>query len=266
MNQHRSSKKIDKRKIGGVFALLLLIATILDPTLWYRIVSIFDYPLHYKEYRHFGIRIPNGFDIHGIDVSKWQRRIDWNRVKNMKVDEVNVHFAFIKATEGTWMKDNEFEFNWENAKKAGITRGAYHFFYPDVSPKMQALNFMKTVSLKSGDLPPVVDVEEARGMTRGQIQRYTKEFLRILESRYKVKPILYTNLDFYKTNFLDEPDFEGYRLWIAHYRVTDLDVPGEKEWHFWQHSDEGNITGIAEKVDFNVFYGDSNQFRKLCIP
>ena len=43
-------------------------------------------------------------------------------------------------------------------------------------------------------------------------------------------------------------------------------MPGEEKWHFWQHSDRGNVNGINEKVDFNVFNGDSLALRKLCIP
>jgi lysozyme len=184
----------------------------------------------------------------------------------MKVGDVRVAFAFIKATEGSWIEDPEFDANWENARKNGIIRGAYHFFLPHVSAKDQALKFTKTVKLRSGDLPPVVDVEDTHGMTRGQIQLYTKEFLTLLEKYYKVRPILYTNKDFYKKYFVDEDEFKGYRFWIAHYHVADLNMPGEEDWHFWQHSDRGNVTGITERVDFNVFNGDSVALRKLCLP
>ena len=254
------------RRLAAIALVSLAIWAVYDPTFWFKIVSLFDYPLHYKEYKAFGIRIPDGYKLHGIDVSRHQSRVDWARVKRMKVKDIRISFAFIKATEGSWLKDREFDFNWANARKNGLVRGAYHFFLPDVSPKTQALNFTKTVSLRSGDLPPVVDVEETRGMTKAQIQRYTKEFLRLLEKHYRVKPILYTNRDFYKNHFADVPDFEGYRFWIAHYHVTDLDLPGGYDWHFWQHSDRGNVNGINEFVDFNVFNGDSAALRRLCLP
>jgi lysozyme len=121
------------------------------------------------------------------------------------------------------------------------------------------------VKLSSGDLPPVVDVEETRGMNRVQIQRYTKAFMDLLEKYYKVKPILYTNRDFYKNYFAGVKDFEGYPLWIAHYHVSDLNMPNDEKWHFWQHSDRGHVNGINEKVDFNVFNGDSIALRKFCL-
>lgn len=259
----------DGRKIPRGFWLSLLLGLlfmlIFVPEFRYYVRSFLEYPIHYKEYKHFGIRIPNGYAVHGIDVSKYQLRVDWQRVKKMKVGDIRVVFAFIKATEGSWRQDREFEMNWENARKAGIIRGAYHFFHPNISPRDQALLFLRTVKLRKGDLPPVVDVEETRGMNKAQIQRNTKEYLKIIEKHYKIKPILYTNRDFYKQYFADVPEFKDYIFWIAHYHVNNLDMPGEADWHFWQHSDRGNINGINEKVDFNVFKGDSVALRRLCV-
>jgi lysozyme len=257
---------IKTKRISRIFFLLLALYALFDPTFWYKVVSIFDYPFHYKEYKHFGIRVPSGYTVHGIDVSRYQSKIDWNRVKKMKVGDIGITFAFIKSTEGTWIKDRYFDTNWDNAKKNGLIRGAYHFFRPNVSPKLQAINFEKVVSLRSGDLPPVVDIEEENGMNKEQIQRNTKEFLKILETRYKVKPILYTNKDFYKNYFADNPEFEGFRIWIAHYHVTSLNMPDDTAWQFWQHSDRGNVNGINEKVDFNVFNGEISELKKMCLP
>ena len=246
----------------GLFGLILLF----NRKIRYQLFSLLEYPLHYKEYKHFGIRIPNGYTIHGIDVSRYQQRVDWERVKKMNVGGVRISFAFIKATEGSWQEDRQFEENWAAAREQGIIRGAYHFFLPHISPKDQATKFIRTVRLRSGDLPPVVDVEEPYGMTKAQVQRYTKEFLTILEKHYKVRPILYTNRDFYKLYFAEQEDFKDYRYWIAHYYVNQLRMPGDEDWNFWQHSDRGNVNGINEPVDFNVFNGDSLALRRLCVP
>ncbi len=255
-----------QRRLLGLISVLFGIVLLLSPTLQYYVFSIFEYPLHYKEYKNFDIRIPGGYEVHGLDVSKWQSRIDWKRVKAMKVGDVKFSFVFIKATEGSWKNDAQFGGNWENARKYKFMRGAYHFFLPHINPKAQAYNFIRAVALRSGDLPPVVDVEEEHGMTAGQIRTNTKVMLDILESHYKVKPILYTNRDFYKRYFADEPDFKPYILWIAHYHVPELTMPDDSKWHFWQHSDQGQVNGINEKVDFNVFNGDSLALRRLCIP
>lgn len=258
-------KPNERRRLG---LLLLIVAgiTLANPRVRYALVSLLDYPFHYKEYKHFGIRLPTGFAVHGIDVSRYQARVDWERVRQMEVDGVRIRFAFIKATEGSWMKDREFERNWTQAKKNGIIRGAYHYFLPDIDPRAQARHFIKTVALRSGDLPPVIDVEESRGMSRQQVRKFTKDFLTMLEKQFKVRPILYTNRDFYKNHFAGEESFEGYPYWIAHYHVTDLDLPGNDAWYFWQHSDKGTVNGINEPVDFNVFNGDSAALQQMCLP
>jgi lysozyme len=238
----------------------------MSPYLRYRVISLIEYPIHYKEYKHFGIRIPRGYTVHGIDVSRWQLKVDWSRVKKMEVNDIRIHFAFIKATEGTWKTDPRFYANWETARRNGIVRGAYHFFLPQISAKDQAKHFTQTVKLKSGDLPPVVDVEETHGMNKAQVQKYTKEFMDLLEKHYKIKPILYTNLDFYKNYFYEHPDFKPYYLWIAHYHVNEVDMPGDDKWLFWQHSDRGNVNGINEPVDFNVFSGNLGDLQKISVP
>lgn len=258
--------KGDRRKAGVLLVLLFFLGYIFSPDFRFWSHSLIEYPLHYKEYKHFGIRIPNGYTVHGIDVSRWQSRVDWERVRNMKVGDIQVAFAFIKATEGSWMEDPQFDDNWRNARKNGIIRGAYHFFLPNISAKDQALKFTNTVKLRSGDLPPVVDVEKANGMSKAQVRMYTKEFLNQLEKHYKVRPIVYTSKDFYKQYFADNEAFKGYLFWIAHYHVANFEMPDDAPWHFWQHSDRGNVTGINERVDFNVFNGDSLALKKLCLP
>lgn len=253
-------------KIWPVVLFLAAMAIWMSPKLRFFLLELFDYPFHYKEYKAFGIRIPHGYRIHGIDVSRYQDRVDWERVKNMQVEDVRITFAFIKATEGTWMADPWFDYNWTNARKQGIIRGAYHYYLADLSAKAQVAHFGRTVKLRSGDLPPVIDVEESRGLNRNQLRKYTKDFLLAVEQYFGVKPIVYTNRDFYKNYFADQPDFKPYCFWIAHYYVPNLEMPDDSKWHFWQHSDRGTVNGINEPVDFNVFYGDSATLRRLCLP
>lgn len=259
------NNKAAKRQLlafaAGVGMLLLVF-----PGFRHAIWRLFDYPFHYREYRHFGIALPGNYTVHGIDVSRYQHRIDWERVRRMQVGNVRMSFVFIKATEGSWIKDPYFAHNWKNARKEGLMCGAYHYFLPDISAKDQARHFTRQVKLTSGDLPPVVDVEEKRGMSREQIRKNTLLFMQALEKHYRVKPILYTNLDFYKTYFADDPAFAGFPRWIAHYRTPRLVMPGDIGWHFWQHNDNGRVNGINADVDFNVFNGSLQDLNKLAIP
>ncbi|MGZ3872792.1 MAG: glycoside hydrolase family 25 protein, partial [Mucilaginibacter sp.] len=93
---------------------------------------------HYRTYKSFNIRIPDQYTIHGIDVSYYQGKIDWMKVKRMHEDEIHISFAFIKATEGVVITDPYFQRNWRECPKAGIVCGAYHYFRPRVSGRWQA--------------------------------------------------------------------------------------------------------------------------------
>ncbi len=216
----------------------------------------------FVRYPAFGIPVPVNYSIHGIDVSHHQAAIDWHEVKDMQDKNIKIGFTYIKATEGLSNTDNAFRRNWFNAKEAKIPRGAYHFFISNKSGKVQAQNYIETVNLEKGDMPPVLDIEQTNGASVEDIQQHTKEWLVRIEKQYKVKPIIYTNVDFY-TNFL-AGKFDDYPLWVAHYLV--LDKPRiQREWLFWQHNERGRVNGITANVDFNVFNGDSTDFKRLLI-
>ena len=211
-------------------------------------------------YPDFAIQLPLGYKIHGIDVSSYQGNIFWPAVAAMQDQDVNIRFAFIKATEGLKNVDRQFYNNWQHAKRSNITRGAYHFFLATKSGKLQAQNFIKTVQLQAGDLPPVLDIEELYGVSPDSMRSRILVWLQTVENAYHVKPIIYTNISFYK-NFLGD-QFAGYPLWLAHYFVQEN--PELKDgWQFWQHNAAGRVNGIKTRVDFNVFSGDTTSFQNL---
>jgi len=216
----------------------------------------------YAHYPGFGIALPTDYEIHGIDVSHHQSVISWNDVKQMRVKDVKLGFALIKATEGLRFVDWQYGRNWRNAKKAGMPRGAYHYFIPTLSGKQQAEHFIRTVQLEKGDLPPVLDIEEIRGAKPDDLAKRAMDFLRTLESYYGVRPLLYTNVDFYK-RYLGR-EFDAYPLWVAHY-IQRNSPRINRNWTLWQHSERGRVNGITTAVDFNVFNGDSSSFNGLLI-
>jgi lysozyme len=216
----------------------------------------------FVRYAAFGIPIPVSYQIHGIDVSRYQAAIDWEAVRDMQDKNIKIGFAFMKATEGLGNVDGTFRRNWFKAREAKITRGAYHFFIASKSGKAQAENFIQTVTLTKGDLPPVLDIEQTYGASVTDIQQRTKDWLQMIEKQYKVKPIIYTNVDFYQ-NFL-AGKFDDYPIWVAHYLVKDKPRI-KREWLFWQHNETGRVNGIDAFVDFNVFNGDSTDFNKILL-
>ncbi len=223
-----------------------------------------DYLTHPKFVRYpaFGIDMPANFSIHGIDVSKYQNNIDWEAVRSMQDKEVKIGFAFIKATEGSDRMDDKFRQNWFRAKQTKLPRGAYHFFISSKSGKAQAEKFIETVSLVKGDMPPVLDIETANGASVTEIQQRAKDWLDMVERHYKIRPIIYTNIDFYD-NFL-AGRFDDYSLWVAHYFVKDKPRI-KRNWTFWQHNEKGRVNGVDAYVDFNVFNGDSIAFKNLLL-
>lgn len=213
-------------------------------------------------YEDFGVTIPKSYTIHGIDVSKHQSEIDWKQVEGMRVRGVKISFAFIKASEGASRTDDSFQRNWREVDQTGLLRGAYHFFRPVKDPNIQARLFISQVKLKKGDLPPVVDVENANRQSTKRICSNLQRFLDLLENEYHVKPIIYSNLSFYSLHLAGK--FNKYPIWIAYYLEDPFEMPDDRNWSFWQYSESGNVNGIRGKVDFNVFHGSLNQLKLLC--
>jgi lysozyme len=240
----------------------LIIIALLSTAGWFGYQWLMYRKAKFTRYPEFGIAIPNGYSIHGIDVSKYQDIIAWEEVKAMQVNNIHVGFAFIKATEGIDNSDPQFRRNWRKTKSNDIIRGAYHFFIASKDGKMQAQNFIKRVELESGDLPPVLDVEQLNGAGPQQLKKEVRRWLETAENYYGVIPIIYTNVDFYKNNLGSE--FDKYPLWVAHY-YEEQQPRIKRDWIFWQHNDQGNVNGITSKVDFNVFNGDSLAFKDILV-
>lgn len=249
-----------KKPVIGIVLVPALLLAVAASSVYY-IAGRFNRP-SFVHYPAFEIDLPVPYSIHGIDVSRYQHNIDWQAVKEMQHKQVKIGFAFIKATEGLGRVDNSFRQNWFRAKEANMPRGAYHFFIPSKSGKAQAENFIATVSLGPGDLPPVLDIETTNGASAADIQQRTNDWLSMIERHYKVKPIIYTNVDFYE-NFL-QGRFDEYPLWVAHYYVKDKPRI-ERKWSFWQHNEKGRVNGVDAYVDFNVFNGDSAAFKKMLL-
>lgn len=214
-------------------------------------------------YKDFGVTVPYNYSLHGIDVSKHQYDINWKQVEDMKVKGVKLSFVFIKASEGATRSDNNFQKNWKEVDQTRLIRGAYHFFRPVKDPKTQARLFIGQVKLKVGDLPPVVDVENANRQSTACICQNLQKFLDLLEDEYHVKPIIYSNLSFYTRHLQNK--FTKYPVWIAYYLEDPFELPDERKWSFWQYTESGNVNGIKAKVDFNVFHGSLGQLKALCI-
>ena len=204
---------------------------------------------------------PQISDVRGIDVSKYQQQINWNKVKKAKIDDDHISFVLIKATEGAKSRDAFFKHNFRAAGDKDIIRGAYHFWSYRKSAESQAKNFINTVTLRKGDLPPVLDTEEfPKNYDVKKFRREVLKWLDIIERHYGVTPIIYANHNF-KRKYLNTKAFDRYPLWLAHYGVKRPIYMGE--WKIWQYSQRGRVSGINHDVDLNVFNGSYDELLRL---
>lgn len=209
-----------------------------------------------------GTKAPLIYTMHGIDVSHHNGKINWQKVSEIRFnDDKKIEFAFIKASEGRTLDDKSFEKNWINAKKEGVCRGAYHYYIPWLDPEPQANLFIRKVTLKPGDLAPVLDIEENSKRPDKKIIADIGTWLRLIENHYGIKPIIYTNHSFYK-KFI-EGHYDNYPLWIADYSSQNLRKYTKNTPVMWQYSKSGNIEGIEEEVDLNVYLKANSSFQKL---
>lgn len=197
----------------------------------------------------------------GIDVSEYQGKISWSYVDTIE-KKYPLHFVFIRATAGNNVVDRRFKRNWEGAKKNKMIRGAYHYYRPNENSLEQAELFIKTVRLKTGDLPPVLDIEKLpKNQSMTNLKKGLRRWLQAIENHYKVKPIIYTGERYYD-DFLKE-EFSDYLFWIANYNFYREEI--QDGWLFWQFTERAIVPGIKENVDVNIYNGDLQQLQFITV-
>ena len=189
----------------------------------------------------------------GVDISSYQADVDMEKLK-----EQDIGFVYIKASEGSKLQDDKFASNWENALKAGLPSGAYHFFSFDSPGSTQAENFIKAVGDDiKGRLLPVVDVEyygdkEKNPPEKEDVIRELTVFLNAVEDKYGVKPMIYTGAGIYEKYLSDlAPE---YKFWISSL-YTPLGWNYHGDWYIWQYLNRGRLEGCSggeQYIDLNV--------------
>lgn len=204
---------------------------------------------------------PDQWEVFGVDVSSYQGVVDWPVLAAQGVD-----FAFIKATEGSTLRDGRFADNWTGAQAAGVRAGAYHFLSYDTPGETQADNFIDLVPVTEGALPPVVDIEFygdylEQPPEKEHVRSILDPLLERLEAHYGVKPILYVTYRSYYL-YLAGSGYWEYPIWCSSPTVFPL-VPG---WDFWQYSHTARLEGYngsQDRIDLNIFRGSREQFQRF---
>jgi GH25 family lysozyme M1 (1,4-beta-N-acetylmuramidase) len=213
---------------------------------------------------------PTSTRLEGIDISHWQGTIDWTKVR-----AAGKKFAYIKASEHTSFVDDKYQTNRSRAKSAGLKVGAYHFARPNVGTTdayAEADHFIETADWTSGELRPVLDLEDTGGLSSSALQTWVKAFVQRIHDRTGVRAVIYVSPSFWSAKMGNSSWFakNGYDvLWIAHWTTAGSpSVPAEnwggESWTFWQYTSDGSVPGISGRVDLDRYNG--TDLSKVLIP
>ncbi len=197
----------------------------------------------------------DGPTVFGIDVSKWQGDIDWDRVA-----AAGVRYAFIRVSDGLRHVDQKFERNWAEARRVGILRGVYQYFRPNQDPTDQASFVVDSLRDNGGvgELPPVIDVEADEDRDPADIEAAVGEWIEHVQDELTVAPMIYSGFYFWRDHVGGVDTFSHLPLWHPQYTAAPCPRIADAwdDWAFWQYTSSGRVDGIAGNVDLNLFNGD----------
>ena len=194
-----------------------------------------------------------------IDVSSFQKEINWDKVKASGVEYALIRCGFRGYGTGKIVEDTYFISNIEEATSAGIKVGVY-FFTQAVDEEeaiAEAEYVLDLISPYDVELPIAIDIEEISDkartdeLTNEERTKICLAFMdKVKEAGYE--PMIYSNLKFF-IKMLDMDKLEGYEKWFAFYNDT---IYFPYEIGIWQYSANGKVDGIKTDVDLNIALKD----------
>lgn len=182
--------------------------------------------------------------IEGIDVSGWQKRIDWPAVARS-----GVKFVYIKATEGSTHLSPTAEQHALGATNAGLSIGYYHFATPRPDDaRDEAWHMLEALDeLPPYHLAPALDLERGKhDMTAAQLSQWCADFIQEMDQRC----VIYVNPSYAK-RLLPGYGLSQCPLWIAHHGVAEPRIPatsawGDSDvgWSVWQYDTSTKVAGV----------------------
>ena len=194
-------------------------------------------------------------EIKGIDVSSYQEKPDWAKVK-----KAGINFAILRIHQKNG-PDSSFEHNYRGCRTNAISIGGYKYSYAltEAQALEEAEETLAVLSGRGMDFPVFYDLEweKQKKLGKAAVEKIAETFLnRIKKAGYKVG--IYCNVDWYQ-NILTTK-LKSYDLWLARYPANDN---GTMQTRLkptagigWQYSSKGKVVGISGNVDMNVFYKD----------
>lgn len=188
----------------------------------------------------------------GIDVSHWQGRIDFDKVKSQ-----GYSFVMINAGYGKYIsqKDENFEKNYAAARKAGLNIGTYWYSYAltEADALAEAKTFLEAVKGKMFEYPLAFDIEDASQseLPNAAINKIIEAFCDYLESNGYYAAV-YSYANFFKRKVSDSVK-NRYDIWVAHF---DVAKPAISNYGMWQYTSKGTVNGVSDRCDCNYAYKD----------
>lgn len=198
-----------------------------------------------------------------LDVSRWQKRIDWDKVKasglvsGVMLKTVSTNRKFSNRKDGLYI-DPTFERNYSECKRLSIPVGVYYYTYATDKQMADAeLDLLKTaLTGKTFELPISVDVEDnkIKKLSTQELTDLAAYALGTVE-RWGFYAMLYTGLYFARDNlYMTGAALKPYDVWLAAYRSKKPE-PG---WPFglWQYTSTAHVPGVSGNVDLSHAYKD----------
>lgn len=198
--------------------------------------------------------------LFGIDVSKWNKEIDWESVAASGVDFVIIRCGYRGSKTGALVEDPYFQRNIEGAEAAGIKVGVYFFTQATteveaVEEASMALMLCRNYKLA---LPIFIDTEGAGGSGRADgLDTETRTavceaFCRTIENAGGFNAGVYASKNWFEKN-LNTQNLSDYTIWLAQYSRA---ATYEGDYDLWQYTSAGTVDGISTRVDLNMCYQD----------
>ena len=193
-----------------------------------------------------------------IDVSKWQKDIDWKKVKKAGIDYAMLRLGTQKGIDDDSVLDSYFDKNIREAQKNGIKVGVYYYSYAnDIEDiKTQANWVVEQLKNYKIDLFVSLDWECWKYFNDFHFNLYEfnemgRTFLKIIsDNGYKA-------INYGSKNYLEHIwNIDEYGTWLAHYNDK---TTYSKDYIIWQFTDKGVVPGINSVVDLNYFYYNYNK-------
>lgn len=193
----------------------------------------------------------------GIDVSKWNKTIDWEQVEDAGIEFAIIRCGYRGASSGALVLDPMYEENIKGAIAAGVPVGVYFFTQAtnEVEAVEEASMVIRLIEDYDVDYPVFLDSESAGGKGRADVldaEERTKIHKAFLET---ISAAGYETGIYGSRNWLndevDMTELSDYKTWLAEY----ADVPAYDEYyHMWQYTSKGTVPGIGTRVDLNLCY------------